>query len=337
MALLRRASDVDTRGLGSKPQTEPHGEWERLRGMEIRHLAVLAAVASERSFKSAARRLGYAQSAVSQLVAELERIVGIRLVERAPGRPTRLTDAGALLVEHAETILSRVSAARADMEAVTHDAPLRVGLSEIAGARVLSAILPLLDDAARAAMTTSEREDEQRLLDELEQGELDLAFSELPLPEERFAFVELLEDPCVLLVPAKSPLAERPNPPALHEIATLPLVARAGSRLQQRVDAHLLLQGRGRPCVQRAGSDAAVCALVSGGVGAAILPRLSVDTADSGTVAIQLDGVFAPRVLVLAWQAKRGLAPAGRRFRAAALEASARLRREQAGVDGLLG
>src|SRR5581483_5340446 len=77
-------------------------------GLQIRHLAALAALAQEGSFGRAAERLGYTQSAISQQIAALERLVGQRLVERPGGtRPVRLTPAGHLLEEHAEAILSR--------------------------------------------------------------------------------------------------------------------------------------------------------------------------------------------------------------------------------------
>ena len=57
--------------------------------IELRHLAALQAVA-ERVFGRAATRLGYTQSAISQQIATLERIVGAKLVER-PGGPGACT------------------------------------------------------------------------------------------------------------------------------------------------------------------------------------------------------------------------------------------------------
>src|SRR3954471_15992566 len=78
---------------------------ERWLGIEFRHLAALEAIAQEGSFNRAARRLGYTQSAISQQIAALERAVGQQLVNRPGGpSPVGMTEAGELLLRHAETI-----------------------------------------------------------------------------------------------------------------------------------------------------------------------------------------------------------------------------------------
>src|SRR5438132_6707501 len=88
-------------------------------GVELRHFLALEAVAREGSFGKAATALGYTQSAVSQQIAALERIVGQRLVERPGGpKPVSLTEAGRLLLTHADAIAARVAAAPADRTAV---------------------------------------------------------------------------------------------------------------------------------------------------------------------------------------------------------------------------
>ena len=78
-------------------------------GLEFRHLAALQAVADEGSFNGAARRLGYTQSAISQQIASLERIVGMRVVERVHGKKTLgLSVAGETLLAHATAIQARL-------------------------------------------------------------------------------------------------------------------------------------------------------------------------------------------------------------------------------------
>src|ERR1700732_1063746 len=89
-------------------------EYDQWLGVELRHLAALEAVAQEESFGRAARRLGYTQSAVSQQIAQLEKVVGAKLVERPGGpRAVSLTDAGRLLLRHADAIVARLAAAQA--------------------------------------------------------------------------------------------------------------------------------------------------------------------------------------------------------------------------------
>src|SRR5690349_3207993 len=155
-------------------------------GVELRHLAALEAVGRTRSFGAAARELGYTQSAISQQIALLERNVGQKLVERPGGpRPVDLTDAGRLLLRHADAIVAQLDAARADLAAFAEGTagPLRVGIYQSVGARILPGLLrafkkefPLIEVSVR------EETDSVDLLKLLERGELDLTFTELPLP-----------------------------------------------------------------------------------------------------------------------------------------------------------
>ena len=72
-------------------------EPDRWLGVEVRHFAALEAVAREGSFGRAAESLGYTQSAISQQIQTLERLVGERLLERPGGpRAVSLTEAGRL-------------------------------------------------------------------------------------------------------------------------------------------------------------------------------------------------------------------------------------------------
>jgi DNA-binding transcriptional LysR family regulator len=101
--------------------------------MEVQLLRTFVAVARLGSFSVAAVELGYTQAAVSQQVAALENDLKTRLLNRRPVEPT---EAGARLLEHAEPILLRLDAARADVTRMTSApaAALVVGVTPLAGA-----------------------------------------------------------------------------------------------------------------------------------------------------------------------------------------------------------
>jgi DNA-binding transcriptional LysR family regulator len=77
---------------------------------ELRHLRVFLAVAQERNFTRAAERLHLAQQAVSKSVAQLERELGVDLLERTT-REVRLTAAGEALRADAVGLVAAADAA----------------------------------------------------------------------------------------------------------------------------------------------------------------------------------------------------------------------------------
>src|SRR5579875_3025468 len=108
------------------------------RNVELRYLSALEAIGRTHSFAAAARELGYTQSAISQQIARLEDAVGQRLVERPGGpRPVALSEAGTLLLRHADAIVAQLDAALAEGAA----GPLRVGIFQSVGARILPGLL----------------------------------------------------------------------------------------------------------------------------------------------------------------------------------------------------
>ena len=77
--------------------------------LSLDQLRVLVAIADAGSFSAAGRRIGRAQSAISQAVAGLEATQGVQLFDRSGHRP-QLTEIGRLLVDQARMVLA--SAAR---------------------------------------------------------------------------------------------------------------------------------------------------------------------------------------------------------------------------------
>jgi DNA-binding transcriptional LysR family regulator len=284
-------------------------------GIDLRHLAALEAVARTRSFGRAARELGYTQSAVSQQIAQLERMVGQRLFDR-PGGPRRVepTEAGLLLLGHADAIVARLDAARADMAALAEGAAgtLRVGIYQSVGARLLPALVRRFRAQwPRVGIRVREESAAADLLHLLEHGELDLTFADLPLPEGPFEWAEILQDPYVLLVSARSELASLDAAPSLREVAKLPLIGRRTTDEPER-----FLAGRGPELnvVFRTDDNGTLGALVAEDLGAAIEPQLVVDPRDRAVKRLPFGLRIPPRTLVLAWHRDRYRAPAAEAF-----------------------
>jgi molybdate transport repressor ModE-like protein len=297
--------------------TEP----DRWLGVQLRHLAALQAVEREGSFGRAARRLGYTQSAVSQQIAQLERVVGQRLIDR-PGGPRRvdLTEAGRLLLRHANAIVAQLDAAQADMAALAEGAagPLRVGIYQSVGARILPGLLRRFNaEWPRVEVLAQEETDARDLLRLVECGDLDLTFADLPLPEGPFESEEVLRDPYVLLVSAKSELATRETAPPLRELAGLPLVGWRSTGEPER-----FLRGHvpDLNVVFRTDDNGTLVGLVAEGLGAAVVPRLVVNPRNPAVVGLPLGSRIPPRVIAIVWHRDR--------YRSAASQAFAELAKE---------
>jgi DNA-binding transcriptional LysR family regulator len=293
-----------------------HGE--QWLGIELRHLAALVAVARERSFRGAAASLGYVPSAISGQIAALERAVGTRLVERSRG-PSRvgLTPAGELLLAHAESILSRLQAAQADLGGFLDRGrgELRVGITQSIGVRILPSLMQRYSERwPEVQLRPREAAGDLELYEGVERGELELAFVELPVPDGPFEAFELLTDPFVLLVRADDPLAGRRA--EAGDLGGRPLIGYSVCRGMRRVEATLEARGAEPQVVVRSDVNATVQALVAAGVGSAIVPRLAVDETDERTAVVEFGRSLTvpPRTLALAWHADRAHLPAVREF-----------------------
>jgi DNA-binding transcriptional LysR family regulator len=284
--------------------------------MELRYLVALEAVASERSFRRAADRLGYTQSAVSQQIAALERDTGERLVVRPRGRgEIALTDAGAVLLRHARAIGDRVDAARADLDALRDGrrGVLRVGIFQSVGIKVVPHLLPRFRAAwPDVEVTLHDASCDEDLCHQIEAGELDMTFAILPPIDGPFESLDLIADPYVLLVPAASSLARNgagPDPAVLRDT---PMI---GCQWERREIGELLRERGIEPHIAyRSDDNGTVLAFVAAGTGIALVPRLALDADDPRTRVLNVDGLLAPRRIGLVWHRERTRSPAAQAF-----------------------
>jgi DNA-binding transcriptional LysR family regulator len=312
---------VSTGARGSVQVMAPNG-WLRL---ELRYLAALQAIAAAGSFGRAAEELGYTQSAVTQQIAALERLVGDPLIDRPGGpRPVALTPAGALLLGHAEAILARTRIAEAQLRALSQGraGTLRVGTYQSVGVRVLPrAVARLAETHPDLQLDIEEESDDLNLIDRVRHGHLDVTFCVLPVADGCLATEELLEDPYRLLVEAGSTWSGMAVP--LEALASMPMIGYRGCRIEQRVESYVRGLGLDLNRVAYADDNAIIQAMVAEGRGVALLTELSIDTSDPRTLGVDLDGWLPPRRVGLAWHRDQGTAPALDAFVAATRDATA--------------
>jgi DNA-binding transcriptional LysR family regulator len=292
---------------------------QRLGGVQLRHFALLAELGRGATLSRAAATLGCSADDLELLLDELEGALRTPLiVPTARAGALELTPAGRVLARHAALIMRRVGAARDDLDALGSAVRLGVGLDFSLATHVLPRVLQILDAGTLLGIVLVESDDDGRLIAGVLSGEVDLAFAELPLPPGPLAYEEILTDPYVLLVPAASGLAERPDPPSREELARLPLVALRTARRDPLPGA-----------VERVASAAAARALVVAGERMAVLPGLCADPADPDTIAVDLATTLGQRRLALTWHSERPCRDESRAFRAAAAVACRRLAAER--------
>jgi DNA-binding transcriptional LysR family regulator len=302
-------------------------EWVK-RGIELRHFAALEAVADGASFSRAAATLGYTQSAVSQQIAALERIVGQQLVHRPGGqRAVTLTEAGALLLEHAQAIGTRLAAAEADLEALAEGerGTLRIGSFQAAGARILPRVLRrFLTEAPGIELQLTESVTDIEIVDKVERAELDLAFAVEPLRAGPFETQALLLDPFLLIVPAGKTVPELATG-VIDGRLRIPVVCFRSCPSTRIVLTYLRERGVEPDVVLASDQNETLQGGVEAGLGAAVVPRLALDLAHDETDWFELGPGAPARQVSLIWHAERSLPAAAQTFVDVAREVSAEI------------
>ncbi len=278
-------------------------------GMELRHLLALMAVAETGTFSRAAEKLGYTQSAVSQQIGSLERIVGTPLFERPGGpRPVRLTTAGQLLMTHARAVLARVSSAAADLRALAsgEQGELRVGTLPSVGTKILPRLLAMFrEDWPGIEIVLRESRDCADLIRAVESGDIDVTFIDIGPHETGPLEVRwLLDDPMVFVAPAGSAEADR-RVVSMSDVAHLPMIGTRNPGCRQIIDDAFRAAPTSPTYVFRSDDHPTIQGLIGSGLAYSVLPLLTVDENDSSVVVIPIRPEPEPRRLGIAWHPER--------------------------------
>ena len=243
--------------------------------VELRHLRYFLAVAEELSFTRAAARLHTAQPSLSQQIRQLEKELGVELLDRSRHH-VAVTNAGRVFMQQAKDILGRVEhagrLARQAAEGLAGD--LSVGTFPSADVRILPELRPLIAEHMPDLRLILHSRYAVEPLSGLQTGTLDVAFLRYPDDSTGLELVELLREDIVIVLPSHHVLARRKKIP-VKSLDDLPCITMERSMSPALHDATATLYREARirmHAVSNADNVLGHLKLVQEGVGFALLP-----------------------------------------------------------------
>jgi DNA-binding transcriptional LysR family regulator len=292
-------------------------------GMELRHLRTIAAVARHGSFSKAAEELHLAQSAVSQQIRRLELELGLEVFRRT-SRSVELTAEGDVILGYAHRVLREVDGLHSELGELTGlvRGEVRIGGMYPTGPYDLAAILAEFRARHPGVAINMVEDTQDDLLARLRADELDCAFTAVE-PDtlgDEYAATLIWEEEFVVALPGGHPLSAAAHV-TFDQLAGEDLIAyRENSALRRRLERTMAERGLAPRNAFICTEMAAVRALVSKGLGLAVIPR---SVAEQEGPPIVLRPIGPERFtwpVALVWRARRRQPAAAKAFLAVALD-----------------
>lgn len=275
--------------------------------MEFRHLRYFLALAEELHFGRAAQRLSISQPPLSLNIQQLEASVGARLFERN-SKGVRLTAAGKAFVPRARALLDQAREAAHHARDVDRGLAGRLRIGCV-GAALYCGLPRLLSDFQQRhpslRLALRELNSQDQLL-ELAHGQLDLGFvhsRRVPREMSRRLFAS---EPFVCCLPVGHALAARAGVP-LSALRAEPFVlfARAASPdYHERILAICSAAGFEPEIRHEARHWLSVVALVSQGLGVALVPAALARSGVGGAAFVPLSDRVPPSQCWCVWNTR---------------------------------
>jgi len=294
----------------------------------LRQLQYIVAVADLLNFNRAADECHVSQPSLSAQIAELERVLAIKIFDRDPHR-VALTAAGRDFVEGARAVL-RASDALGDMARRCLDpfsGTLRVGVIPT----ISPYWLPELSRALHKAfphLTVIWLEDKTHMLmHALQSGAIDAALLAL---EAEIGDVEreaIAKDPFVLVAPASDPLVAKNAPAKAAELRGATVMVLEDEHCFGKQALEFCFRAKAQDHQFRGTSLATVISMVAGGAGVTLLPSLAVrsEVRINNLRVRRLTDPEAARTIGLVWRKKSSLTPALRKLASSMSQAYPRM------------
>ena len=184
--------------------------------LDLHRLRLLRELEARRTVRAAAEALGYTTSAVSQQLTVLEREAGTPLLERV-GRNVQLTEAGRVLVRHAQLLLDAVEAAEAEVAQVAAGrvaGVVRISAFQSAFLRIVAPVVRELADTHPLVRVEASELEVEQAVPALRLQRLDVVvgdeYDDQPRPvHDDLARTDLVRERVRLVLPLDHPLARR--------------------------------------------------------------------------------------------------------------------------------
>lgn len=246
--------------------------------MNLNHLRVFASVAEHGNLTRAARELNVSQPAISKQLGDLEEDLGTQLVDRLP-RGVRLTEAGEVLLTHAQRILQAERAAQQDLRDLRGlgRGKLSVGASTTVGSYLVPSLMGELHRQHPGVQLDLTIANTASVQSAVLENSCDVGLIEGFVSSDLLAVETLIADDMIGIAAPSHPALQK-APLRAAALSELPLLMREqGSGSREVVEAALRKRALEVTPVMSLGSTEAIKSAVIHGLGIAFVSRLTVE------------------------------------------------------------
>ena len=178
--------------------------------MDIQHLKYFVEVAKQKNFTKASQILLVSQPSISKMIKSLEDELKITLLDRSE-RKIELTDAGVIVYEQALKILQSVEDVYASVNELVQvkKGSIKLGLMPTTGVLLFPNVLAGFKKEYPQIDIQMLEYNAKQLKLKVEQGDIDLGITVLPVNSQLFETIPLLSEELVVLVDREHWLVKR--------------------------------------------------------------------------------------------------------------------------------
>jgi LysR family transcriptional regulator, low CO2-responsive transcriptional regulator len=270
--------------------------------VKLEWLRSFLAVSEFEGFTKASKHLQLSQPAVSTHIHELEENLGVELFEKLGSR-VRLSRAGEAIIGEARAIVQGVRHLR-DMAVESETGVggvLNVGASTTPGNYVLPRLLGEFERLYPAARTNLVIGNSSRVLERLQDNQVDLGAVGVHPPADKYVARPLCEDEVVVFAPKRHPLARRSGPIAMQDLARERFILRETDSATRKLTEGWFASSKMAPAIMELGCPETVKRAVGAGLGLGILTKfaISAEAGERDFVELRVPGFPIRRTLYM--------------------------------------